>query len=212
MKFIAAVKHWFMVAVIVSFTVGCANQPMQEETNGVTAAEALAAIESAEAKIGEAAKADALWRDTESILADAKKAYDDGNYAEAKMLADKARMQAESALAQKASEEARLGSDNAAGAAATMGGASSYTVMSGDSLWRISASSDIYGNPYKWPLIYKANRDKIRDADLIYPGQVFNIRQDWSASEVDAAVNHARNRGAWSLGTVESSDQAYLAR
>jgi hypothetical protein len=68
----------------------------------------------------------------------------------------------------------------------------------------------VYNNPYQWPLIYKANRDQIRDADLIHPGQKFNVDQNPSAGEVSAAVNHARTRGAWAIGVVEDSDRAYL--
>ena len=49
-------------------------------------------------------------------------------------------------------------------------------------------------------------------ADLIYPGQVFDIDRDASSSEIDAAVTHAKTRGAWSVGTVEVSDEAYLAQ
>lgn len=85
-----------------------------------------------------------------------------------------------------------------------------YTVVRGDSLWAISGKRDIYNNPYQWPLIYKANSDKIDDADLIYPGQEFSIDRNPSAAEVDAAVNHAKTRGAWSLGNVEESDREYL--
>jgi nucleoid-associated protein YgaU len=85
-----------------------------------------------------------------------------------------------------------------------------YTVVQGDSLWKISGRSDVYNNPYQWPLIYKANRDKIRDADLIHPGQRFDVDQNPSAAEVNAAVNHARTRGAWAIGVVEESDRAYL--
>ncbi len=84
-----------------------------------------------------------------------------------------------------------------------------YAVVRGDSLWKISGKSDIYNNPYQWPLIYKANRSQIKDADLIYPGQNFSIDRNPSASEVSAAVNHAKTRGAWSLGEVEESDRAY---
>ncbi|MGD8378499.1 MAG: LysM peptidoglycan-binding domain-containing protein [Gammaproteobacteria bacterium] len=91
--------------------------------------------------------------------------------------------------------------------AATM----SYTVVRGDSLWKISGKSEVYGNPYEWPLIYKANSDKIKDADLIYPGQNFDVKQHPMQSDVDAAVQHAKNRGAWSVGPVEQSDQDYLA-
>lgn len=87
---------------------------------------------------------------------------------------------------------------------------SSYEVNKGDHLWGISGSS--YGNPYKWPLIYKANSDKIKDADLIYPGQVFDIDSDPSDADSAAAVNHAKTRGSWSIGVTEESDKAYLAQ
>ncbi len=88
----------------------------------------------------------------------------------------------------------------------------SYNVVRGDHLWGISSKSTIYGNPYQWPLIFKANRDKIQDADLIHPGQVFTINRNATQGDVDAAVNHARTRGAWSLGKVEASDTRYLAQ
>lgn len=87
-----------------------------------------------------------------------------------------------------------------------------YTVEKGDNLWNISAQSDIYGDPYQWPLIYKANSDQIKDADLIFPGQRFTIDTGVSASAIDAAINHARNRGAWSVGATEESDLTYLGR
>jgi len=87
---------------------------------------------------------------------------------------------------------------------------SSYEVNRGDHLWGISGSS--YGNPYKWPLIYKANSDKIKDADLIYPGQVLDIDTDPSDADSAAAISHAKSRGSWSIGTTEESDKAYLAQ
>jgi nucleoid-associated protein YgaU len=95
--------------------------------------------------------------------------------------------------------------------AAAMAG-ETYDVVKGDHLWGIAAKSRIYGNPYQWPLIYKANADSIEDADLIQPGQVLNIARDSSADEIDAAVRHAKTRGAWSLGVTEESDKAYLAQ
>jgi LysM repeat protein len=51
-----------------------------------------------------------------------------------------------------------------------------YTVKKGDSLWRIAGR--VYGNPFKWPRIYNANKDKIKSANKIYPGQVLKIPQD----------------------------------
>jgi LysM repeat protein len=85
----------------------------------------------------------------------------------------------------------------------------SYTVVRGDTLWDIASYRVIYGDPYQWPLIYKANTNQIDDADLIEPEWVLTIPEA-SASEVEAAIEHARTRGAWSLGVVEESDLAYL--
>lgn len=50
-----------------------------------------------------------------------------------------------------------------------------YTVVRGDHLWGIAKKKEHYGNPFAWPVIYKANRDKIKNPDLIYPNQVFKI-------------------------------------
>lgn len=87
-----------------------------------------------------------------------------------------------------------------------------YNVVRGDNLWNISGKPVIYGNPYEWPLIFKANRDKIRDADLIEPGQVLAINRNASGADVNAAVAHAKARGAWQLGVTEQSDLAYLSK
>jgi len=51
-----------------------------------------------------------------------------------------------------------------------------YVVKKGDSLWRIAGK--VYGNPLKWPRIYRANKDKIKNPHRIYPGQEFVIPQD----------------------------------
>ncbi len=44
-----------------------------------------------------------------------------------------------------------------------------------DCLWRISEYSFIYGSPFLWPRIWKANKEQILNPDLIYPGQVLLI-------------------------------------
>lgn len=87
----------------------------------------------------------------------------------------------------------------------------SYEVQRGDHLWGIAGQPRIYGNPYAWPLIYKSNSAKIKDADLIYPGQNFDINRSASGADMDAAIRHAKTRGEWKLGVVEQSDKAYLA-
>ncbi len=47
------------------------------------------------------------------------------------------------------------------------------TVSRGDSLWRIS--SHAFGAGTRYAVIYKANRQQIRNPDLIYPGQVLVV-------------------------------------
>jgi nucleoid-associated protein YgaU len=44
-----------------------------------------------------------------------------------------------------------------------------YTIKSGDSLSKIA--KQYYGNAGEWRKIYQANRDKIKDPDMIHPGQ-----------------------------------------
>jgi nucleoid-associated protein YgaU len=56
------------------------------------------------------------------------------------------------------------------GSSASRGIATSV-VSSGDSLWRISRLT--YGVGTLYALVYKANRNRIRDPNRIYPGQVF---------------------------------------
>lgn len=76
-------------------------------------------------------------------------------------------------------------------------GVSEYTVVKGDTLWDISDRE--YMNPFMWPLIYWANKDDIKDPDLIFPGQIFNIKKDYYYSEKEEAIDFAKSRGPWSL-------------
>ena len=48
-----------------------------------------------------------------------------------------------------------------------------YTVVKGDSLSKISKK--VYGDANKWKRIFEANRDTVKNPDLIHPGQVLKI-------------------------------------
>ncbi|MBI3398554.1 MAG: LysM peptidoglycan-binding domain-containing protein [Deltaproteobacteria bacterium] len=50
-----------------------------------------------------------------------------------------------------------------------------YTVEKGDSLWKIAGREFIYNAPKLWVVIYKYNRDKLQNPNLLYPGQVLLI-------------------------------------
>ena len=87
-----------------------------------------------------------------------------------------------------------------------------WVVHPGEHLWGISAHRLVYGDPYQWPLLFKRNRYQIKDADLVYPGQVLHIKRDLTEAEIHRAIEHARTRGPWTLGITELTDIEYLSR
>lgn len=206
----------FSVALLsLGLITGCAST--DEAADSISAEQAIADAKAANA---EAKAANYEWRDTGKIISEAEAKLAAGDEDGAIALANKAKAQAETAVAQASAENQKFLNANAESASmdssssrgAMAGKVSSYSVVRGDNLWSISGKDEVYADPYQWPLIYKTNRDKIKDADLIYPGQNLDIDQNASASEIDAAVNHAKTRGAWSLGDTEQSDRDYLAK
>jgi nucleoid-associated protein YgaU len=67
-----------------------------------------------------------------------------------------------------------------------------HQVKRGDCLWRIAEA--IYGDPFQWPLIFWANRDKVSNPDRIYPKQELKIPREVSRDEVNRAVKEASER------------------
>ena len=61
-----------------------------------------------------------------------------------------------------------------AGGTASAASRDTYTVRPGDSLRRIAGKE--LGSPAAWRQIYSLNRDRIADPDLIFPGQVLQLR------------------------------------
>lgn len=48
-----------------------------------------------------------------------------------------------------------------------------YTIVSGDSLSKIA--KQFYGNAMDYPKLFEANKEVIKDPDLIYPGQKIRV-------------------------------------
>jgi nucleoid-associated protein YgaU len=72
-----------------------------------------------------------------------------------------------------------------------------YKVRKNDSLWRISGYKNIYHDPYQWPKIYEANKEKIEDPDLVYPGQKLFIPPKSSHQVLEG-------ENLWSISNYES--------
>lgn len=59
-----------------------------------------------------------------------------------------------------------------------------YKVKKGETLVDIARRREIFNDKYMWPLIYKANRDQMRDPQVVFPGQVLSIPRDLSFEEI----------------------------
>lgn len=69
-----------------------------------------------------------------------------------------------------------------------------HTVKRGETLPQIAAQPDVYGDALMWPLIYRANRDQIRDPKRIWPGQVLRIPRNVGRDDIAEALRHAQER------------------
>lgn len=59
-----------------------------------------------------------------------------------------------------------------------------YLVEKHDCLWTIAGQPRVYGDSFQWPELYKLNRDKIKDPDLIYPRQDLMVQKGLSQEEI----------------------------
>lgn len=75
-----------------------------------------------------------------------------------------------------------------------------YRVQSGDTLWRISGRSSVYGNPELWPLIWHANRDSLPNPAHLLVDQILKIRPNPTVAEVVQAIDESRR---WKPGKVQ---------
>lgn len=69
-----------------------------------------------------------------------------------------------------------------------------YTVRRGETLPQISARTEIYNDSTLWPIIYRANRDQIRDPKRLWPGQIFVIPRNFSQIEAHEARRYSNKK------------------
>jgi nucleoid-associated protein YgaU len=184
---------------------------VEEECQGATP-EVRNAIYAAKLKNARARNLGAEWEENAKIIEQAERAAKDCDNIGAKILANRAEAAAAEAIAAMQTDtmmvEEVVVVEEMVNESPYIGG---YLVVGGDSLWTIAGQDGIYGNPFQWPLIYKANSGQIKDADLIFPGQYFYIPKARGADRANA-IAHAKNRGAWTIGETEASDLDYLSQ
>ncbi|HVN71769.1 MAG TPA: LysM peptidoglycan-binding domain-containing protein [Desulfomonilia bacterium] len=66
-----------------------------------------------------------------------------------------------------------------------------YMVKKGDTMPSIAARHEIYNDSFMWPLIYKANRDQIKDPKVLYAGQDLKIPREMTMEEIVEARREA---------------------
>ncbi len=97
-----------------------------------------------------------------------------------------------SGSADSGSASAGEGKAVAAGSGTDRGQVTVYTVKRGDSLWWIAKYKDVYDDAFLWPIIYNANKDQIKNPNLIHPGQKLKIpRSGISKDEITKARKQA---------------------
>jgi len=69
-----------------------------------------------------------------------------------------------------------------------------HTVKRGETLPQIAARSEVYGEASLWPLLYRANRDQIKDPRVISAGQILRIPRNLSREEITEAKKYAQER------------------
>jgi LysM repeat protein len=86
-----------------------------------------------------------------------------------------------------------------------------YTVKRGDCLWNIAKKPDIYNDPFKWPRIWSANAESIKNPNVIEINQVLNIIRELEKNQHLVVKGEDLHKIAGSYGDPFSWTKIYEA-
>lgn len=69
-----------------------------------------------------------------------------------------------------------------------------HTVIRGETLPQIAGLAEVYNDQTLWPLLYRANRDQIRDPGHIRPGQALRIPRNVGREEITEARRYGQEK------------------
>lgn len=71
-----------------------------------------------------------------------------------------------------------------------------YVVQGGESLWHVAGLQEVYGNSYLWPLIWEANKARVKQPYQLYKGLKLIFPAHPTAQQVAQALAYAKKNGA----------------
>lgn len=152
------------------------------------------------AELLESASVQETKRREEAIRAEAERKAREEMEREARRRREEERAAAEAAAVARAAEEARAEQAEARRRAERAKYEKAHnlptrhTVKRGETLPQIAALPEVYGDSSLWPLLYRANRDQIRDPKVLWPGQQLKIPRNLDRNDYNEARRYSSER------------------
>lgn len=80
----------------------------------------------------------------------------------------------------------------------------SYVVQDNESMWHVAGQPEVYGNSYLWPLVWQANRDKVKKPSQLYKGLRLVVPAHPTAEEVAQALAYSKENNLEGMNQADS--------
>lgn len=84
-----------------------------------------------------------------------------------------------------------------------------YKVKRRETLVDIARRHEVFNDQFMWPLLYKANRDQIRDPKVVFPDQILSIPRDITYEEIIEARKMAETAPPYAPPSTAYSPEIY---